>query len=159
MIFTGGCGTGKTHLAVGVLKKLIETQRRRGLFYSSAHLLEMIKSTFDREDVSEWDLMKPVLERDILVLDDLGAGKITEYAQEKMAYILMERYDRKLTTIITTNYAVRPPRENASDTRGKTLGDCIGERAYSRILEMCLIVPVGGRDFRDAVKRVRPEIF
>lgn len=161
LIFCGGCGVGKTHLAIGVLKQLIQSQRRRGLFYSSAHLLELIRSTFDREDVSEWELMQPVLERDILVLDDLGAGKITEFVQEKLAYILMERYNRKLTTIITTNYPVEPPREERerSSLSGKTLGDCIGDRAYSRLLEMCLVVPVRGQDFRKIVKQAHNAIF
>jgi DNA replication protein DnaC len=161
MMFTGQCGTGKTHLAIGILKKLIRTQRRRGLFYSSYHLLELIKSSFDREDLSEWEIMRPVLDRDILLLDDLGAGKITEFVQEKLAYILMERYNRKLTTLITTNYPVAPPRDASADNRvgGKTLGDCIGERSYSRLLEMCVVIPVNGPDFRDTVKRARSEML
>lgn len=156
IVFTGKCGTGKTHLAVGVLKKLIQEQGRRGLFYSSSHLLELIRSSFDREDLSEWEIMKPVLERDVLLLDDLGAGKLTEYVQEKIAYVLMERYNRKLTTIITTNFIIRPQRqdvENRTMPNDKTLGDCIGDRAFSRLIEMCVVVNMQGKDFRQSVKK------
>lgn len=160
LILVGGCGTGKTHLAVGILKKLVQVQRRRALFYSSAHLLEMIRSTFDREDISEWEIMRPVLDRDILLLDDLGAGKITEFIQEKLAYILMERYNRKLTTIITTNYPVIAPQaEDNKKLSRKTLGDCIGERAFSRLIEMCVVVPIDGSDFRQTVKQARDYIL
>ena len=153
LILFGRCGVGKTHLAIGLLRSLIRSHRQRGFFCSSSHLLEMIRMSFEREDVSEWSLMAPVLDSELLILDDLGSGKITEYVQEKLAYILSERYNRKLTTIITTNYPVLAPRpENAKGLASKTLGDCIGDRAFSRIHEMCLIVRVEGHDFRVRVK-------
>ena len=159
MILFGKCGVGKTHLAVSLLKTIIQTQRRRGFFCSSSNLLEMIRMSFERDDVSEWELMAPVLNTDVVLLDDLGSGKITEYVQEKLAYILSERYNRKLTTIITTNYPVLAPRpENVKAITGKTLGDCIGERAFSRLHEMCLVVKVEGDDFRIRVKKAIQEI-
>lgn len=160
VIFYGRCGVGKTHLAMGLFKKLMRDQRRSGLFQSSTHLVELIRSTFDRDDVSKWEVLSPVLGRDILLLDDLGAGKISEFVQEELAYVLMERYNRKLTTIITTNYPVKPPRDEKEqgNRSGRTLGDCIGERAYSRLLEMCITIPIHGEDFRQTVKQAHNSI-
>ena len=158
IILTGNCGSGKTHLAVGLLKHLMREQRRTGIFYASSRLLEVIKSTYDRDDLNEWDVMEPVVTRNILVLDDLGSGRLTEYVQEKIAYILGERYDRKLTTIITTNYVFAEPTQTpeaiASGQQKKlTLGDCVGDRAFSRLQEMCLVVPVEGPDFRATIRK------
>lgn len=164
LLFSGRCGTGKTHLAVAVLKELVRRERRPGRFCDARALMDDILRSYDRDDETEYDLINPVLKAPLLVLDDLGAGKISEYTQEKLASILTQRYNDKLTTIITTNYAVVPPRLAAQRTdarghanlngEGKTLGDCIGERAYSRLAEMCLSVKIEGGDFRDQVKRV-----
>jgi DNA replication protein DnaC len=162
IVFSGRCGTGKTHLAVSILKDCIRKERRPGLFCDARQLMDDIIRSFDRDDENEYQLINPVMKMPILLLDDLGAGKITEYTQEKLASILTSRYNDGLTTIITTNYAVVPPRTEAArkDKYGntslngerKTLGDCIGERAFSRLLEMCFVVKIEGYDFREKVK-------
>lgn len=168
IIFTGGFGVGKTHLAVGILKHLIETQRRPGLFCDCKALIPAIQDSFDRKDVSAYQVRFPVLTRDIVLLDDLGAGYLTEWSQEELAAIITHRYNHGLPTIITTNYAIVDPRPEAErvdlfrgrkgglNGEGKTLGDCIGGRAFSRIFQMCTderMVKIESKmDFRRMVK-------
>ncbi len=92
----------------------------------------------------------------MLVLDELGAAKPTEWVWDTVSHILNTRYNDKRTTIITTNYKDTPPL--ASSRRAKTravrvgreetLGDRIGERMRSRLHEMCRVVRVEGEDFR-----------
>lgn len=164
ILFSGRCGTGKTHLAVSVMKECIRKERKPGLFCDARKLMEDIIRSFDGGDASEYDLIVPVMKTKVLLLDDLGAGKISEYTQEKLASILTSRYNDGLTTIITTNYAVVPPRSEAErkDKYGrtnlngerKTLGDCIGERAYSRLQSMCFMVKIEGDDFREVVQKM-----
>jgi DNA replication protein DnaC len=72
--------------------------------------------------------------------------------------ILNGRYNRKLTTIVTTNYANLPPGGALKDAtraaiREDTLGDRIGERIRSRLQEMCVVIQMEGDDFRQTVKR------
>ena len=94
----------------------------------------------------------------MLVLDELGAAKPTDWVWDTVAHILNTRYNDRRTTIITTNYAnagaagngVRGTRASA---REETLGDRIGERMRSRLQEMCVVVEMQGEDFRQKVKR------
>jgi DNA replication protein DnaC len=90
----------------------------------------------------------------VLVLDELGAVKPTEWVWDTVSLILNTRYNDNRTTIITTNFDDQPaagatsisPARAAS--RGETLGDRIGERMRSRLHEMCRIVTLEGSDFR-----------
>ena len=92
------------------------------------------------------------------MLDELGASKPTDWVWDTVAHILNTRYNDRRTTIITTNYAnFAPARHRASVTsapqREETLGDRIGERMRSRLQEMCMVVEMQGKDFRQKVKR------
>ena len=104
---------------------------------------------------TEIDILRPVFEAEVLVLDELGASKPTEWVWDTVAHILNTRYNDKRTTIITTNYADLPP-GGTSVTGGtgpqramreETLGDRIGERMRSRLAEMCVPVENERRRF------------
>ena len=110
--------------------------------------------------MTEFDLLDPVLTTEVLVLDDLGAQKPTDWAWDNVALILNARYNNKLTTIVTTNYPDLPPgggglTDVERAARELTLGDRIGERMRSRLAEMCIRVEMTGKDFRQTVKRAR----
>jgi DNA replication protein DnaC len=112
---------------------------------------------------TELGILKPVFDAEVLVLDELGASKPTEWVWDTVAHILNTRYNDKRTTIITTNYADQPPGGAAAGTgsaatramREETLGDRIGERMRSRLAEMCVVVEMRGEDFRQKVARAR----
>jgi len=162
MIFTGSIGVGKTHLAVGVLQRLMREKGVRGLFCDYRELLKSIQNSYNPQvNTTELELLKPVFNAEVLVIDDLGAQKPNEWVWDTVALMLNSRYNDKLTTIITTNYPDLPAGGGARNdaeraAREPTLGDRIGDRMLSRLAEMCIRVEVTGKDFRQTgVRRAR----
>jgi DNA replication protein DnaC len=165
LLFTGSIGVGKTHLATAILQKLILEKGVPALFCDYRELLKSITNSYNAHvQTTELEVLKPVFEAEVLVLDELGAAKPTEWVWETVAHILNTRYNDKRTTIITTNYPNLPPgAASAQDagalarqsTREESLGDRIGERMRSRLQEMCVTVEMRGVDFRQTVKRAR----
>jgi DNA replication protein DnaC len=161
LLILGKIGTGKTHLAVGIVKELMA----RGipcLFHGYSELLKEIQTSYDRStEYSEVDVLRPVFETDVLVIDELGAIKNrSEWVWDTLSLILNNRYNDNRTTIFTSNFlnlpAKKDPGPSSSRSReaadyaaaGETLGDRIGERMRSRLHEMCRIITLDGTDFR-----------
>ena len=161
LLFVGTVGTGKTHLAVGVLRRLVREKGVHGLFCDYRELLKSIQNSYNPQvATTELELLKPVFAAEVLVLDDLGAQKPNEWVWDTVALILNTRYNDKQSTIITTNYSDQPAASgNLSDAeraaRELTLGDRIGDRMRSRLAEMCMPIEMRGKDFRQTVKRAR----
>jgi DNA replication protein DnaC len=159
LLLTGSIGVGKTHLAVGMLQALIAERGARGLFFDYRDLLKQVQNSYNRNvEVTELEILRPVFEAEVLVLDELGASKPTDWVWDTVAHILNTRYNDRRTTIITTNYANQPPGGGElagarAAMREESLGDRIGERMRSRLQEMCVVVEMGGDDFRQKVKR------
>jgi DNA replication protein DnaC len=162
LLLVGGIGTGKTHLAVGVLKELVATRGCSCLFCDYRELLKQIQNSYnDSVQATELEVLRPVFEAEVLALDELGAVKPSEWVWDTVSLILNTRYNDNRTTIITTNFPDEPaatalelsPRSSAfAATRRETLGDRIGERMRSRLHEMCRIVRMEGPDFRQKFK-------
>src|SRR2546425_6342825 len=162
LLLIGPIGVGKTHLAVGILKDLILNKGIHCLFYDYRELLKQIQNSYnDSVKATELEVLRPVFETEVLVLDELGAVKPTEWVWDTVSLILNTRYNDNRTTIITTNYPDDPARDSngTSDfaraqraARGETLGDRIGERMRSRLHEMCRIIKMDGADFRQTIK-------
>jgi DNA replication protein DnaC len=154
LLFSGDNGVGKTHLAVGVLRELVETKGARGQFWDFHELIREIKSSYDPETKStELMVLEPVVETDVLLLDDLGAWKMTDWMNDTLFYILNSRYMAKRPTLITTNYQdVTREEAVAADPlrRREFLVERIGQRLRSRLMEMCLVVRLHGSDHRQA---------
>jgi DNA replication protein DnaC len=156
LLIIGKIGTGKTHLAVGIIKELIVNKGIACLFYDYRELLKEIQNSYNAAvQTTELDVLRPVFETDVLVLDELGAVKPTEWVWDTVSLILNTRYNDNRTTIITTNFEDQPAASAAASisparaaTRGETLGDRIGERMRSRLHEMCRIITLDGVDFR-----------
>ena len=151
LLFTGSIGVGKTHLAVGILQALVSERGATGLFYDYRDLLKQVQNSYNRQvSETEMEILRPVFETEVLVLDELGASKPTDWVWDTVAHILNTRYNDRRTTIITTNYANLPPLTPGAP---ESLGDRIGERMRSRLQEMCIVVEMHGDDFRQKVKR------
>jgi DNA replication protein DnaC len=165
LLLVGDIGIGKTHLAVGIIKELILSKSIGCLFYDYRELLKQIQNSYnDSVKATELEVLRPVFETEVLVLDELGAVKPTEWVWDTVSLILNARYNERRTTIITTNFPNLPARglRNSHSSRSReaaehaaseeTLGDRIGDRMRSRLHEMCRIITMAGEDFRQSVK-------
>lgn len=145
LFLEGQPGVGKTHLAVAVLKQAIQTTGARGLFYDTRDLLRVIRSTYDPAiRTTELEVLRPVMHADLLVLDDLGAEKTSEWVDETMNLIVNTRYNERRLTIFTSNYPDIP-----DDTDPNSLLFRIGARMRSRLHEMCEFVVMDAADYRE----------
>ncbi len=167
LLLTGSIGVGKTHLAVGILQALVAERGATGLFYDYRELLKQVQNSYNQKvQATELEILQPVFEAEVLVLDELGASKPTDWVWDTVAHILNTRYNDRRTTIITTNYANAGPLGTGdlqssafaaarNAVREETLGDRIGERMRSRLQEMCVVVEMHGVDFRQTVNLAR----
>lgn len=147
LLLLGKPGVGKTHLAAACLKEVIRRTAARGVFYDTRELLRLIRDTYNPEvRTTEWEVIRPVVEAELLVLDDLGAEKPSEWVAETLNLIVNTRYNQKLPTIITSNYPDAPPGDRGTS---ETLSERVGVRMYSRLHEMCRFVVLDSPDFRE----------
>jgi len=140
----GPPGVGKTHIAVAVLRRVVMEKGARGLFYDVRELLRIIRSTYNPVvRTAEMDVLRPVMDAELLVLDDLGAEKPSEWVEETVNLIVNTRYNERRPTIFTTNY------EDVSDDADlDSLKVRVGFRLHSRLHEMCEFLEYDGGDYR-----------
>ncbi len=160
----GSVGTGKTHLAVAALRELILTKGVHGFYANFLELVQQLQMSFDGGGARREEILGPVTEAELLVLDELGAGRLTEWVRDLLYYVINSRYMGKKVTVFTTNYldAPQPPKGSegassyspsaqsgtAAERWQETLGDRISERLRSRLFEMCEVVELRGEDYR-----------
>jgi DNA replication protein DnaC len=135
MILTGPVGTGKTHLAAAIVNELVKTGRSC-VYGNVTALLGRLRGSYNAEGDSESEIMQKFCNADLLVVDDIGKEKTTEWVQEKLYAIINHRYEHYKKIVITTN------------DQFKTLESKLGEAAVSRLVEMCDGYLVGGEDYR-----------
>lgn len=143
LLFMGSVGVGKTHLAAAILRGLVDKQVPC-LFYEFGALLKEIQQSYNTiSQASELSVLEPVYRAEVLVLDELGASKPTEWVLDTARQIISTRYNDRKLTLFTTNYldAGRGPTD-------ETLEDRVGARIRSRLYEMCRTVVIEGEDYR-----------
>ena len=141
LLITGGCGCGKTMLSAIIANESIK-RGRTVLFATVPDLLNNIKRKFNSESGTE-DIVKSIKNVDVLVLDDFGVEKMTDWVAETLFTIINERYNNQRQTIITSNLTVQAMESNLNGEYSET-----GTRIISRIRSMCKRVEIKGKDWR-----------
>jgi DNA replication protein DnaC len=154
LLIIGPPGIGKTHIAVAVLSDVIRRAGARGLYYDTRTLLTLIRSSYDPViKTTPIDYLRPCMEADLLVLDDLGAERLTDWVEETMSMIVNARYNNRKLTIFTSNY------EDVPGDDLNTLLARVGFRLHSRLREMCTSLEYDGPDYRDLPPNPGPQDF
>ncbi|WP_308437227.1 MULTISPECIES: ATP-binding protein [Virgibacillus] len=133
LLFTGNCGTGKSHLSISITKKLME-QGYKCLFLSLPKLLTKIKRMYNKGGGIEDELLDIIRQVDLLVIDDIGSEQQTEWSTSKLFEILDDRAGK--ATIYTTNLS-------SSELKKR-----VNERNFSRMMENTEVVVMNGADYR-----------
>lgn len=125
LILEGAVGSGKTHVAVGILKGVI-VKGYSGLFYNMPDLLSDIRATYDQTlPLTEGELLEIVNKPDLLVLDDLGSEAARDWVNDRLYLIINRRYESNRPVLVTTNSTL------------EELEKKLGPRIVSRLCEMC----------------------
>jgi DNA replication protein DnaC len=167
LLLMGSVGVGKTHLAVAILRDLIEEKGVHCLFYESGSLLKAIQDSYNPvSQTSEMRLLAPVYQAEVLVLDELGATVPTSWVRDTLYQIINTRYTNSKLTIFTTNYFDEVPDASNANSQNSdaqrnsrsftskriqeltTLEERIGTPLRSRLYEMCSAVEIKGEDYR-----------
>jgi DNA replication protein DnaC len=144
ILFMGPSGVGKTHLAVAMIKSLIQDKGIDCLFMDFQELLRNLQKSYQPDsELSELKVFEPVLNTELLLLDDLGSKAATEWMRDTLAYIVNYRYNNQKISLFTTNFLD----EDIART-DYILSDRIGIRIRSRLYEMCERIYLDGDDFR-----------
>ena len=153
LLYVGDTGSGKTHLAIAVMNRLIQNGHEC-VFFDYQSLLERIRSGYDPASGSaSREAYRTALECEVLILDDLGAHRVTDWVEDTITSIITQRCNENRALIATTNLrdpeAGDPavPQGLAGDVSSRYyLSERIGFRARSRLFEMCRVVSTRGVD-------------
>lgn len=141
LFLTGPFGTGKTHQAYGALRRIAEAGPDRfELIALTAPDMYALMRPGGSDNGPEHEV-KRLMRIPLLLIDDLGTEKISEFTEEATYRLLNERYNECRPLIITSNLPVSNP-------NGVDLVDKLGERITSRLAQMTTVVPMGGNDRR-----------
>lgn len=132
LLFMGPVGIGKTHLAVAALKDLVARHAVRGLYVNFLELVQALQMSFDGGTRSREEIMSPVIAADVVVLDELGAGKLTPWVMDLLYLVVNSRYMQLKVTLFTTNFSDHPRKAGE-----ESLADRVGAPVRSRLAEMC----------------------
>lgn len=133
----GSFGTGKTAQTAAVLRWWAVEMAYTCLFITTTELLDRIKRTFNGEVD---DVLEDAKTVEVLLLDDIGAEKVTDWVRDRLFAVINARYNGHLRTIYTSNLT---PEE---------LAEHVGERITWRIMESCRVVKLTGPNRRSIRK-------
>ena len=148
LLLVGDPGTGKTHLAIAAMRALLD-KGHECIFFDYQHLLDRIRAGYDAASgAADREAYRSALDAEVLLLDDLGAHRVTEWVEDTVTAIITSRCNQRKPLIATTNLPdpdMTGSQAAYSDKGGvtvyrKTLAETIGTRARSRLFEMCRVV-------------------
>ncbi|MEQ1507376.1 MAG: AFG1/ZapE family ATPase [Myxococcota bacterium] len=157
LVLYGGVGRGKTHLAVALVRELVVRMGVTAKFVEFSHLLADLKSGFDSGRGAA-ELIDPLVEVQVLLIDELGKGRNTEFEGTVLDELVSRRYNAVRPIVATTNYPPMPASgravPSAADVQlgtapAPSLVDRVGDRVFSRLRETCDFVELKGDDFRE----------
>ena len=159
LIYMGAPGLGKTHIVVSIIKELVMQHGVECKFVDFFELLRDIRHGYG-EDISEKDFIDPYVGVKVLVIDELAKGRNTDWEITILDHFISTRYnDDDKVTLVTTNFSDKLENPVASTARNDkqglsnaylrfTLEEKIGARIHSRLLEMCKLIKLEGKDYR-----------
>lgn len=164
LIFVGPVGTGKTHLVLGMFRKLTLEKGVPCRFVDYSHLVKDLRRSYETGE-GETGHVVPLFNVEVLLIDELGRGRRTEWELTVLDDLISRRYNAGKITLCTTNFpvadnrgdAVRHVLNAAHEARAKrsatahsfqSLQDRMDARIFSRLSEMCEFVELTGEDFR-----------
>ena len=157
LLFYGPPGVGKSHLSAAILRRVIQRVGARAIFCESKEFLRMARETNNPQSaLSETDVLHPVLNAELLVFDDLGSERMTDWVHETLNLIVNVRYNEKRPTVFATNH---PPLDADPKSMNPTLEEKVGSRIFSRLHEMCEFVEMITVDHRRLSPDASPEDF
>ena len=146
-LLMGGPGIGKTRLAVGAIAELTLQKAVECVFTDFFFLLGDLRKAYS-EGIPENEIIGPLISAEILVIDEMGKGKSSEWEQNILDQLISKRYNFSKKTLITTNYVARESLPREARNKTEILEDRVGERITSRLYEMCTPLFIEGSDYR-----------
>ena len=162
LLLGGPVGVGKTYLLSAIAKNFAA----RGLtvkFVDFFQLLNELKAAYS-DSKSDAGVLKPLINVDVLIIDEMGKGRNSDWEMSILDQVVMGRYNQNRIVVASTNYDLKPKKtvplaqkdlqEGFNNNGGfnldryETLEARIGQRIYSRLIETCAIMELTGNDFR-----------
>lgn len=150
-LLMGKSGLGKTHLAIGTIAELTLEYGIRCMFKDFFYLLSELREAYS-QGTPENEVILPLIETEVLVIDELGKGKSSEWESNILDQLISKRYNAEKVTLITTNFISK---DYATKEDQEILERKVGERIASRLREMCEYIYLEGEDHRKSKSRSR----
>jgi DNA replication protein DnaC len=158
MVLMGPPGTGKTHLMTGFAYQCTISHGISCIFQSFAELLSELRQGYS-DGKSDMEIIDPHLQTDILIIDDMGKGRNSDWELSILDMLISERYNRNQIIMVSTNFTeseentLKEKIRNREKTESEiyiadTIRGRVGERIHSRLKEMCYFENLLGQDRR-----------
>lgn len=136
LILVGSAGTGKTHLAAAISNYLVKDLYVPVCFWNYSEALDHIRKSFRDTSINSEDVIQKMVDAPLLILDDLGKEKRSEWSDEQMYRIINNRYIDKKPIVITSNFDL------------EHLLEMLDQSIISRLFGTCRAVKMNGNDYR-----------
>ncbi len=147
LLLIGSTGVGKTHLAVGIARQLVDEKGIEARFVGMDDLVDRLRNASFEKDTAESkrEIMQPIYAGELIVIDELGGAALNDFVFDIIERLIGRLYNEQYPVIVTTNNLNQQFDPKA---RQPTLGERIGQRMFSRLQQMCFAIDMTGPDWR-----------